>query len=194
MTDVWTRLANLEAYVGELERRVVEAERMNENVMRLGKVMKTDPQNGLVTISWGKDENEQWVEGPDIPWTTRAGKIRIWNPPSVGEQVVVFSMGGEIGAMSLGMGGAFSNQFKQNHNKDGEFRMSIGKTDILVTEGGITLKGDKITIITKQLDQKADKINQDKKGPEEETPDPILPPLSYPTEAPPGLQGEVPTS
>ena len=34
-----------------------------------------------------------------LPWlTARAGKVRIWSPPSVGKQVVLFSQSSEVGA------------------------------------------------------------------------------------------------
>jgi hypothetical protein len=92
------------------------------------------------------------------------------------------------------MPGGFCRQFPRNHNKEGERRIQIGDTEILITKDGITLKGGKIKIIGKELDIKADKIKQDKKGDKEEMPDPVLPPVTYPTAPPPDLVPSVPTS
>lgn len=196
MVDHATRLHHLETYITDLERQLVDVQARLDNVMRMGRVMKTDPQNGTVDIAWGKDENGEWVTAMTIPWGTRAGKkIKVWNPPSVGEQIAIFSMGGEVGeGSSFGMQGYFSRENKQNHNKDDELRINVDKSEIHITGTGVTIKGDTVTIKAKNIKLKADKIEQDQKGPTEETPDPILPPLNYPTEAPPGLQGEVPTS
>lgn len=50
------------------------------------------------------------VESPALPWLApRMGETRVWLPPSVGEQVVLFCPGGEIGA-GVVAGGVVSDQ------------------------------------------------------------------------------------
>jgi len=115
----------------ELVRRVTDAERRLNNIMRPARVKKVNPENGRVEVDYALDENGQDVGSIEIPWTERAGSIRTWMPPKQGEQVMIFSPGGEIGEASWILPGGFSDQFKQPHNKEDEYKMQIGNTYLL---------------------------------------------------------------
>jgi phage baseplate assembly protein gpV len=133
------RIRQLERYVAELVRRVEESERRLTNVVRPGRVTEVDAQKGLVKLSYAKDENDADVVSPWIRWQERAGGIKTWTPPSVGEQVLMFSPSGDISGHSWALPGGYSQANPQPHDKGGEHRMTIGGTSILMT-------GDKITI------------------------------------------------
>ena len=61
------------------------------NLVRIGKVSELDLANARCRVSTG-DNVTAW-----LPWIThRAGRTRSWWAPSVGEQVLLLSMGGEL--------------------------------------------------------------------------------------------------
>ncbi|WP_337926485.1 phage baseplate assembly protein V [Vreelandella profundi] len=69
---------------------VAELLRLIENVIRLGSIAQVDHDAARVRVKSGALLTA-WV-----PWITgRAGETRDWNPPTVGEQCVLFSPGGD---------------------------------------------------------------------------------------------------
>lgn len=68
-----------------------ELQRLINNLLRTGIVTAVDAENALCTVESG--DNTLF----DRPWLTlRAGKSKTWNPPTVGEQVLIFSPGGDL--------------------------------------------------------------------------------------------------
>ncbi|AMC35382.1 hypothetical protein VN23_12550 [Janthinobacterium sp. B9-8] len=85
--------------------QTAEHSRILESLIRIGTVAEVDHDNALCRVQSGELLTD-W-----LPWiTARAGKVRIWNPPSIGEQVVLFSQSGEVGAGVL-LPGLFSDAF-----------------------------------------------------------------------------------
>lgn len=75
------------------------------NMIRYGTVQSVDVNSARVTVAVGG-----LVTKP-IPWLApRAGATRTWSPPSSGEQVLVFSPGGNLGA-ALALTGIFYDTF-----------------------------------------------------------------------------------
>lgn len=67
--------------------------RLIGNLMRLGTIDSIDLAQGTVRVRVG-----ELLTG-DIPFAApRAGAVRIWSPPSVGEQVLLFCPEGDIAA------------------------------------------------------------------------------------------------
>lgn len=68
-----------------------ELARKLENLIRLGKVIEVDASTSRVTVKMGN------LTTRPLPWLeTAAGETRTRRVPSVGEQVVVLSMSGEL--------------------------------------------------------------------------------------------------
>ena len=146
-------VARIARQFGELVRRVEDAERRLANIARPGKVIETDFEKGLVKVKVG-DLDSQWV-----PWRTRAGSQRLWDPPAVGEQVMLFSPSGEPGQGWADWGG-FSSEFQRNHDKGAEYLLTRGASSILMTGNTIvikqgattlTLTGDKAVLKSDQI-------------------------------------------
>jgi len=71
--------------ISELERRLL-------NIIRIGTIASVDLAAETVRVKL----NETHTTG-DLPWQTqRAGNVRTWSPPSVGEQVMLFSPAGDL--------------------------------------------------------------------------------------------------
>ena len=87
-----------------------ELVRCIENIVRAGTVLQVDPsaarcrvQSGGLTTNW-------------LPWISlRAGDVRRWSPPSVGEQCIVLSPGGNM-ASAFVLVGVFSDSMAANGN------------------------------------------------------------------------------
>lgn len=66
--------------LSEIDRRLMQ-------VIRLGRVVEVDAEKARVRVQVGENTTGE------RPWVTCAGAIKIWNPPAVGEQVVLLSPG-----------------------------------------------------------------------------------------------------
>ncbi|OVZ93437.1 baseplate assembly protein [Yersinia kristensenii] len=65
--------------------------RLLANIIRIGIVSDVDLANGLCRVKIGNLETD-WLN-----WLTlRAGRVCFWSAPSMGEQVMVLSIGGEL--------------------------------------------------------------------------------------------------
>lgn len=98
-------MAGMESlHVSELIRRI-------ENLLKLGTVAHVDVARArLRVVAGGLLSN--W-----LPWLTlRAGNVRRWSAPSVGEQCLLLSPGGDL-ANGVALAGIFSEAIPQNDNR-----------------------------------------------------------------------------
>jgi len=107
----------------ELIHRIEELERRLANVVRMGRVVKTDPARGLVKLKVAGLESA-WV-----PWTTQAGDINVWVPPAEGQQMMLISPSGEPGQGWAAPAG-FSSRFAQPHDKGGQMKITHGSMSV----------------------------------------------------------------
>lgn len=127
------RLAALESKNEDLERRV-------GNMFREATVTKVDAETGMAEV------DADGLPSDMVPWITRAGKQKEWDPPTEGERVVLFNPTGEPG-LGMIMHGGFSNKFPQNHNKAGEHKRSVGDdVATTTTDKDKTTKTKKVTV------------------------------------------------
>jgi phage baseplate assembly protein gpV len=91
--------------VRELDYHLAEMERRLANVVRLGTVKEVDPAKGKVRVEIAKDPEGLPVLTPWLKWSERAGKIKTWLPPSVGEQVKVIAPSGDLAQGWVDAGG-----------------------------------------------------------------------------------------
>ncbi|WP_313396784.1 phage baseplate assembly protein V [Pantoea septica] len=74
-----------------MNENITELMRLITNLIRTGTVSEVDPVNWLCRVKTG-DIETNWIN-----WlTTRAGSTRTWWKPTVGEQVVLLSLGGNL--------------------------------------------------------------------------------------------------
>ncbi|WP_342221592.1 phage baseplate assembly protein V [Candidatus Fukatsuia endosymbiont of Tuberolachnus salignus] len=68
-----------------------EYQRLLANLIRIGTVSAVDTAQGQCRVKTGELETD-WLN-----WLTlRAGRVKSWSAPSVGEQVLILSLGGEL--------------------------------------------------------------------------------------------------
>ena len=131
--------------------------RLLENLIRFGVIadVQMEPPRvqvitGTLTTAW-------------LPWLAlRAGSDREWDPPTIGEQVILFSPSGQL-ANGIVVTGVFSDHIPANGNRAGLHRRTYddgtvieydsvahhlnatlvdGGTTNLISRGGINLVGD----------------------------------------------------
>lgn len=129
----------MSAEIGELQRRLA-------NIFRVGKITEVNRSTGRVKVSF------QGVTSAWLPWmTSRAGAVKDWNPPSVGEQVCVCSPSGELEAGFV-MSGSINYtdnpapDSRENVQKitlpaGGSYEISVGGMTLTLAGGKLTLNG-----------------------------------------------------
>ena len=71
--------------------QIPEIQRLLRNLIRIGTVSAVNLDDGLCRVDTGNNTTN-WLH-----WlAARAGRTRSWNAPSVGEQVLVLCLGGEL--------------------------------------------------------------------------------------------------
>ena len=100
-------MASLSRIITDMARAISELHRRQSNMIRAGRVVEVDAAAGTVRIDVGSD-GEPLVT-PPIRWPERTGARRSWNPPTVGEDMTVFSPTGEIGTGSIAAYGGFTD-------------------------------------------------------------------------------------
>ena len=74
-----------------MNEKIAEILRLLRNLIRIGTVAAVNLDDGLCRVDTG-DNTTDWLH-----WlTARAGRSRSWSAPSVGEQVLVLCLGGEL--------------------------------------------------------------------------------------------------
>lgn len=130
----------MSAEIGDLQRRLA-------NIFRVGKVTEVNRTTGRVKVSF------QGVTSTWLPWmAARAGAVKEWSPPSVGEQVVVCSPSGELEAGFIMPGSIYyddnpapdtrANVTKLTLPAGGSYEISVGGVTLTLAGGKLTLNGD----------------------------------------------------
>lgn len=131
--------------------------RLIENLIRFGTIAAVQMQPPRVQVKTGT-LTTAW-----LPWITlRAGADREWNPPTVDEQVLLFSPSGQLGN-GVVLTGLFSDQIPANGDREGLHRITYrdgtvieydsvahhlnatltdGGTTNLISTGGINIVGN----------------------------------------------------
>jgi len=134
------RFAELEAAVEDLNRRVA-------NLMREGRITGVDYDRGVATVDM------DGLPSREMPWVQRAGTVKDWNPPSVGERVTVMSPTGDPG-QGLILPGGWSDQNPAPHNKggerviqaDGKIVLNVGTSELVLEPDRMTLRAGRIDL------------------------------------------------
>lgn len=93
-----------------------ELARLIENLIRFGTVAEVQAKPPRVRVKSG-DITTAWR-----PWINlRAGDDREWDPPTIGEQVVLFSPSGNL-TQGVVLAGLFSDQIPANGDREGLHR------------------------------------------------------------------------
>lgn len=132
-------------------------------LIRIGVIASVDLAAATCTLRYGDpDDDDGGAETPPIRWLApRAGKTRIWSPPSVGEQALLLAPDGQL-AGAVALVGIWQNDFPPPADTLAELIefedgarigydpvahaltaiLPDGATALVEAPGGITLRGD----------------------------------------------------
>lgn len=131
----------------EARREIAELHRRMAHVMRPAKVTQVDAEKGLFKVMYALDDEGNPVESPWVRYAHRNGNgIKIWDPPGVGEQVILFSPGGDVSTLSWIMPGGFYDDIPKNHDKENEFKLTVGGSEIFAKDGEVRIKANKVVL------------------------------------------------
>lgn len=142
---------------------LTEIMRLITNLIHTGVVTEVDRENWLCRVKTG-DLETNWIN-----WLTlRAGKSRTWWKPSVGEQVVLFSLGGNL-ETAFALPAVYSNQFPPpSGSEDGnvteypdggwfEYEPATGRWYVRGIKSMVIEAADNITLKTSEFVLEADR-------------------------------------
>lgn len=130
----------MSAETAELQRRLA-------NLFRTGRVSEVNRTTGRVKVVF------DGVTTPWLPWqTARAGAVKNWSPPAVGEQVCIVSPMGELGSGFV-MAGAinYDDKAAPDDREDvekitlpsgGAYEIHVGSNVLTIAGGKLTFSGD----------------------------------------------------
>jgi phage baseplate assembly protein gpV len=118
--------------------RIGEHERRLAGTHIRGKVTQVDTQKAMVRIAIGKDEDDQDVLSPWVPYKQTAGAMKFHNPPSVGQTMAIRSESGDV---EQGTAEPFhwSDDNPANSTASDAHKMTFGSVTIDLTDGGLKL-------------------------------------------------------
>lgn len=117
--------------------------RLLTNLIRIGIISEVDAENGLCRVQTGG------LETAPLKWLTmRAGSARTWWAPSVGEQVLILSMAGEL-TTAFVLPAIFSDAHPAPSNSEGALVAEFpdgARFSYDPEAGGLTVEGVKTAI------------------------------------------------
>lgn len=144
---------------------ISELNRKLANIIRVGLVKEIDYEKARVRVKVGEFLTDY------LPWITyRAGEDKSWSPPSIDEQVIVLSPGGELSLgvvlpaiyraipqecqktaniLEFGDGTKLSYDSGKNHleiDVVDKITLKVGESSIEMTKDGIKLKAKRIDL------------------------------------------------
>lgn len=129
---------DLAAIILGQDRKIEQLDRRVNNAIREARIVEVDAEKALVKVE-AHGLKSGWA-----PWMERAGKIRSWTPPAVGERVLFVSPTGEPG-QGIVLHGGYSDQFQAPSKNPDENVIAVGdltitynkdKAVILMKDGG----------------------------------------------------------
>ncbi|WP_061285069.1 phage baseplate assembly protein V [Kluyvera cryocrescens] len=122
-----------------------DVSRLLRNMIRTGVIVEVDLDDGRCRVQTGGIVTDwlQWL-------TARAGRSRSWWAPSVGEQVVVFAIGGELDTAFV-LPGIFSDDHPAPSASADAFHITFPDSAVIEYEpetGALTVSGIKTADVT----------------------------------------------
>lgn len=124
---------------------IQELARVLRNMIRIGVIVETDLDAGRCRVQTGgiKTDWLQWL-------TQRAGRSRTWCAPSIGEQVLILAIGGELDTAFV-LAGIFSDDYPALSASADGWKVTFPDGAVIEYEpesGALTVDGIKSAAIT----------------------------------------------
>lgn len=127
-----------------LSQRIAELERKSDNAIRHGTVEEVDAKNKLVRLRVGGTDDEPF-ESPWVPYGQMAGALKLHSPPSKGQQMTMFSPGGDF-LQAVALPFHWSDQNPSPSDKEDEHVLTFGSWRLTLKAGELTIEGPEFTV------------------------------------------------
>lgn len=124
----------------ELLERTIESLSVGQNnLIREASVLSVDTEKKVAVVE------AQGLESIEVPWVTQAGTVVDWEPPKVGQRMLLISPGGNVGRAVLLPGGYTDDATHPSSDGNG-FGRIIGNTKIFGTDGTYDIETNTFTV------------------------------------------------
>lgn len=130
--------------LAELAMRIAALEQRANNGMLRGVVHDVDPAQGLVRLNLGAGNDGDFVS-PWIPYAQTGGQIRLHNPPSAGQLMVLFAPSGEI-TQGIAMPLGFTDANPSPSGAGAEAQMEFGDLTVVLNGSGVTISAGGVSV------------------------------------------------
>lgn len=129
----------------KLTQRIAELERRVRGMHRAGTVVEVDPAAGTVRLKLGEGrDGEPYLSAP-IPYVQTAGAMKFHNPPSVGQQMAVFSPDGDL-RQAIAQPLGFSDAEVSPESAGDAHVMTFGAVRLTLKGGELSVSIDGVTV------------------------------------------------
>lgn len=152
----------------ELVKRVADLEQRLERTMRAGTVAQVDAARQRFRMRLNSDSGEPFL-GPWIPYGQTAGAMKLHNPPSVGQQMMMLAPAGDYRqATAYPMTFSDENQSPASGGdehvltfgqvrveiRDGQLKATVGGSSVELTPETVTINigGSTLTLTTSKIE------------------------------------------
>lgn len=119
----------------KLTERVAQIEQRLKGLVRQAVVKEVDPAAGTVRLLLGTSDNGDYLSAK-IPYVQTAGAMRFHNPPSVGQQMALYSPGGDM-RQAFAAPLMFSDDIESPSAEPDEHVMTFGDVTIRVKTNAV---------------------------------------------------------
>lgn len=137
----------------ELFRRVADLERKHANLVRHGTVHEVDPAKGKVRMKLGQGADGTPFLSPWVPYGQVAGGLKVHAPPTVGQQMTMFSPGGDF-RQAVAMPMTWSDSNSSPSSKGDENVLTFGDVRIEIKGGKVKISAPEIELVAGGHSQK----------------------------------------
>lgn len=139
--------------------QTTELIRRIENLVRIGTVAQVDLDGAMVRVKIeAQDEDDTTLLTNWLRWqSVRAGGVRVWSAPSVGEQCTVLSPGGDLAA-GIVMPAIYSDNIPPPDTsadtlvvdapQTGGITLRCGDSSLVITNSGVQISAPRIDLNT----------------------------------------------
>ena len=117
-----------------------ERDRQLQNLIRVGTVAEVNPATGRARVDFGAARSA-WIQFA----AHRAGGVNMFSPPSVGEQVIVASPGGDT-AQGVIIGSLPSTGNPAAGSAADSWVITIGAVTVTITDGQVAISGGDVIV------------------------------------------------
>lgn len=132
--------------IAEMAARIAALEARVANMMRPGRVAEVDTSRQRVRLKLSHDDEGGDYLSPWLPYAQVAGQTRAHIPPSVGQQMLLTSPGGDP-SLGVAMPATWHEEIETPSQAEDQNVITLGGVTITMTADGLTVAVGGVTVL-----------------------------------------------